>query len=208
MNATYDKNGIRIQKLPIQGVRVERVHGKEYCVAPRFYSVKDANLRTRGEWTVELHAKQVERSDGSAHEATVVKIALAPSRASIRMASLSRQSIMVQPANKGRYAGLPYAHITFREPQALGGKKTAGRGEKSLLPDWFRQRYARRIRLRETVQGKIQSDDDVGARLGRFHDIKQVVVFDSWDDAEFIKLFFIMRVFSADQGFSFTSAAG
>jgi len=205
VNATYDSGGILIERLPIDGVRIDRVHGKEYRVVPRFYSVKDSNLRTKGSWTVELHTKRVQKADGSSHEAIVVRIALAPRRAGNRMASLTRQSIMIQSATKGKYSGLPYAHITFREPQAFGGKRTAGRGEKDSLPSWFSERYRRRIRLRETVQGKVISDDVVGARLSKFHDVKQVITFDSWDDLEFIRLFFMMRVFAADQGFKFNA---
>lgn len=203
MSTTYNRDAITIRRLPIEGVRIDCVHGKEYRVEPRLYAVKDANLRTKGDWTVELHAKLVERRDGSAQEATVVRVALAPRRANVRIASLTRQSIMIIPATKGKYAGRPYAHVTFREPQVFGGKKTAGRGEKDALPEWFLRRYSRQIRLRETVQGKIQSDDGVGARLSKFHDVKQVVVFPEWDDMEFIRLFFMMRVFSAEQDFKF-----
>lgn len=199
---TYNPADVSIQKLPIKGVRTDRVHGKEYRVKPRFYAVNDRNLKVPGEWTVELHAKLVERNNGSAQEVTIVKVALAPLRTTIRMASLTRQSIMIVPATQGRYEGLPYAHVSFREVQSFGGRQTATRGEKDALPSWFPKSYARRLRLRATVQGKIQSDDIVGKRLGRFHDIKQVLVFDEWDDEEFIRFFFLLRVFSAEQGFT------
>jgi hypothetical protein len=205
VTAGYDRNRVSIEKLPIEGIRIDRIHGKQYRVAPRFYAVKDGNLRTKGTWTIELHAKPVERSDGSVHEATVVKVALAPRHASIRMASITRQSIMIVPATRGKYAGLPYAHVTFREPDAFGGKRTASKGDKNALPDWFVRHYGRRIRLRETVQGKIQSEDVVGARLSKFHDIKQVVAFDAWEDEQFIRLFFLMRIFSAERAFKFDS---
>lgn len=45
----------------------------------------------------------------------------------------------------------------------------------------------------------------MGQRLSKYHDIKQVIVFDDWNDEEFIRLFFMMRVFSADQEFEFRS---
>jgi hypothetical protein len=57
------------------------------------------------------------------------------------------------------------------------------------------------LRLRQTVQGKVQSQNETGKRLGRYHDIKQVIVFDGWVDEEFIKLLFAMRVFAAETGF-------
>lgn len=203
MEVQYDTGAIEISRVPIDGVRIDRVHGKSYRVAPRYYVVRDRNLRVRGAWVIELHTKQVTEPNGAVHEATVVKALLAPKTASKRMTSLTRQSIMFQPGRQGKYRGLPYAHITFREPDALGGKRTAGRGQKGALPTWFNRRYGRRTRLRETVQGKVISDDAVGQRLSKYHDIKQVVVLDEWDDEEFIRLFFMMRVFTSEQGYVF-----
>ena len=128
MEVQYDTDDIEISRLPIAGVRIDHVHGNSYRVAPRYYVVRDRNLHVRGAWVIELHTKKVEESSGAVHEATVVKVLLAPMTASKRMTSLTRQSIMFQPGREGRYRGLPYAHITFREPDALGGKRTAGRG--------------------------------------------------------------------------------
>jgi len=201
MTRSYESDCIAIERLSIEGVRIDRIHGNSYFVYPRLYSVRDDNLKAKGPWIVELHNKQVPNKDGTSHEATVVTISLAPKRASKHMASLTRQSIMVQPAGQGTYRGRPYAHVTFRDPEALGGKETAGRGEKDLLPAWFKRRYGRRLRLRRTVQGKVTSTHEVGKRLAKYHDIKQVVVFDDWQDEEFIKLFFAMRVFAAETGF-------
>jgi hypothetical protein len=121
------------------------------------------------------------------------------------MAMLTRQSNMLQPATKGKYAGRPYTHITFRDPGVFGGKRTADRGVKALLPEWFRRTYGRRIGLRQTAQGKVLSDDAVGQRLSKYNDIKQVIGFDYWNDEEFIRLFFMMSVFSADKEFEFRS---
>jgi hypothetical protein len=184
-------------------LRIDRVHGIEFRVKPRLYEVRDGNIKTRGSWFIELFPKQVANKDGVTHEALVISPFLAPSNASNRMAQLTRQSIMVQPATAGAYAGRPYAHITFREPGSWGGKRTAGRGEKESLPGWFLSLYKRKIRLRKTVQGKVQSDDEVGQRLSKFHDIKQVVVFDDWNDQDFVRFFMAMRVFSAERGFAF-----
>ena len=146
MDETYDPKRVLIEKLPLKGVRVDRVHGEEYLVAPRLYRVMDGNLRTPGEWTVELHKKFVERSSGDRQEVTIVRAAMAPLQTSIRMASLTRQSIMIVPAKKGRYEGRPYAHVSFRPTQTRGGRRTAARGEKEALPAWFSRLYGRRIR--------------------------------------------------------------
>ena len=199
----YQPELVSIEPVPIKGLRIDRVHGQEFRVKPRLYSVSDMNLKTRGLWTIELYPRQVANKDGVIHQALVVSAFLAPSNASNRMAQLTRQSIMIQPATQGAYAGRPYAHITFREPGSWGGKTTAGRGEKEKLPEWFLSLYKRRIRLRKTIQGKVQSDDAVGKRLSKFHDIKQVVVFDAWEDNQFILLYMSMRVFSAEIGFAF-----
>ena len=74
----YDKDAIEINRLPIAGVRIDRVHGNSYRVAPRYYVVRDRNLRVRGTWVIELHTKQVEECKGAVHEATVVKVELPP----------------------------------------------------------------------------------------------------------------------------------
>lgn len=203
MDVQYDNDAIVISRLAISGIRIDRVHGNSYRVEPRYYVVRDRNLCVRGAWVIELHTKQVEERNGAVHESTVVKVLLAPKTASKRMASLTRQSIMFQPGKEGRYRGLPYAHITFREPDVLGGKRTAGRGQKGALPSWFKRQYGRRTRLRVTVQGKVISYNVVGQRLSKYHDVKQVVVLDEWDDEEFIRLFFMMRVFSSEQGYVF-----
>ena len=201
---TYDPAKIDIELIPLKGARIDHVHGKEYRVKPRLYSVADGNLKTRGTWVTQLHDKKVRAKDGTIHEVTVVSVFLAPANSSKRMIAFTRQSIMVQIATVGRYRGLPYAHVTFRDPQQFGGKKTAGRGQRGELPAWFKKRYGRRMRLRKTVQGAVESDSEVGQRLGAFHDIKQVVVFPAWDDQEFIRYFFMMRVFSVENGYEFS----
>jgi hypothetical protein len=165
--------------------------------------VKDGNLKVLGNWMIELHKKLVERTSGDVQEVTIVRAAMAPPKASVRMASLTRQSIMIVPATKGHYKGYAYAHISFRPVQTRGGRRTAARGQKDALPGWFSRLYKRRIRLRETVQGKIQSNNVVGKRLSKFHDIKQVIIFDEWRDEDFIRFFFIVRVYAADLGFTF-----
>ena len=198
----YDPEKLEIEKCLIRGVRIDRVHGQEYRVKPRLYLVRDKNIPISGQWLVQLHEKHVVEGNGDSHKATVVSIMLAPLRANNRMTALTRQSIMIQPASKGKHVGKPYAHVTFRPPGEHGGKKTAVRGQKDYLPGWFLQRYKRRIRLRKTVKGKVQSDSTVGKRLGKYHDIKEVVVFAEWDDCEFVRYFFMMRVFSAFHGFS------
>ena len=200
---TYDPKAVEITTVPLKGALIERVHGKAYRIKPRFYAVSDGNLRTRGTWVAQIHDKKVRDKDGFIHDASVISVFLAPANASIRMISLTRQSIMVQPATVGRYAGRPYAHVTFRDPQQFGGKKTVGRGERDELPDWFMNSYGRRLRLRKTVQGAVESDSDFGQRMGAYHDIKQVVVFPDWDDEEFIRYFFMMRIFSVEQGYEF-----
>lgn len=203
----YDPKLVRIERLPLEGVRIDRVHGREYVVTPRYYLVRDKNLRVHGAWMIELHQKLVERNSGEVQEATIVRAAMAPTRASKRMAALTRQSIMIVPATQGAYAGRPYAHVSFRPPQAQGGRRTATRGQKDSLPDWFSRIYGRRVRLRSTVQGRIQSGTVVGKRLSKFHDIKQVVVFDEWSDDHFIRFFFVVRVYAADRGYAFEASA-
>lgn len=198
---SYDPNAVEITLLPIKGSCMERVHGQTYIVQPRLYSVSDKNLKTRGSWVAQVHEKRKVDQNGVTHESLVISIFLAPSNASHRMISLTRSSIMVQQAAVGRYAGKPYIHVTFRDPEGFGGKRTAGRGERTELPDWFMAHYSNRLRLRKTVQGAVQSDSEVGQRLATFHDIKQVVVFPYWDDEQFIRLFFLMRVFSVEQGY-------
>ena len=205
MTDRYDPKLVLIEKLPLRGVRVDRVHGKEYLISPRYYLVRDKNIGTPGDWTIELHKKLVERVNSDVQEVTIVRAAMAPPKASIRMASLTRQSIMIVPATRGRYQGRAYAHISFRPVQTHGGRRTAARGQKDALPDWFSRIYGRRIRLRATVQGKIRSDNVVGRRLSKFHDMKQVVTFDEWRDEDFIRFFFVVRVYAADLGFTFES---
>ncbi|MGD9597154.1 MAG: hypothetical protein AB7G76_09545 [Steroidobacteraceae bacterium] len=206
MSKAYDPAKLSIRSIPLNGVRIDRVHGKEYRVEPRFYGVVDKNLATGGEWIVELHRKLVARSSGEVQDALIVRPALAPRRASSKMVSLTRQSIMIVPATKGKYEGRPYAHISFRQAQSFGGRRTASRGEKDALPEWFLEHYKRKLRLRATVQGKIHSDDAVGIRLSKFHDAKQVLIFDEWKDEDFIRFFFIVRVYANDQGFTFESS--
>ena len=198
----YDPSKLEIEQCSIRGVRIDRVHGQEYRVKPRLYLVREKNLPIGGQWLVQLHEKHVVEGTGDLHKATIVSLMLAPLRASNRMTALTRQSIMIQPASSGKHVGKPYAHITFRPPGQRGGKKTAVRGQKDHLPGWFLQRYKRKIRLRRTVKGNVQSDSNVGKRLGKYHDIKEVVVFDEWDDVEFVRYFFMMRIFSAFHGFS------
>lgn len=207
MREPYEPSKVVIERLALKGVRVDRVHGKEYLVAPRYYRVKDGNLKRSGEWTIELHKKFVERSSGTVQEVTIAKALVAPLNSSLRMASLTRQSIMIVPATKGTYRGKPYAHVSFRPVQTLGGRRTALRGQKGALPEWFHRLYGRRIRLRATVQGKIESESAVGRRLSKFHDIKQVVVFDSWNDEDFIRFLFVVRIYAADLGFTYESQA-
>jgi len=193
---------LEIEECSVRGARIDRVHGKEYRVKPRLYLVRDKNIPISGQWLVQLHEKHVVEGSGDSHKATIVSIMLAPLRANNRMTGLTRQSIMIQPASEGKHAGKPYAHVTFRPPGQHGGKKTAVKGQKDNLPAWFLRRYKRKIRLRRTVMGKVQSESSVGKRLGKYHDIKEVVVFDEWDDFEFIQYFFMMRVFSAFLGFN------
>jgi hypothetical protein len=204
---TYEPRKVSVERLTLKGVRVDRVHGKEYLVAPRYYRVKDGNLKASGDWTIELHRKLVERSSGTEQEVTIVRALMAPLRSSVRMASLTRQSIMIVPATKGAYRERPYAHVSFRPVQTQGGRRTASRGQKGTLPEWFQRIYGRRIRLRATVQGKIESESAVGRRLSKFHDIKQVVVFDDWIDEDFIRFFFVVRIYAADLGFTYESQA-
>jgi len=203
MISSYDFTQLEITPLLMTGSRIDRVHGKEYMVVPRFYEVRDRNLKGNGKWIVEIHPKRVEEKNGGEHEALVLTPSLAPPRASRRMAMLTRQSIMIQAGIKGNHKGKPYAHVSFRPAEGVGGRKTAGRGQKDSLPSWFPARYRRMMRLRQTVQGKVISDDPVGKRLGHYHDIKQVVVFKEWDDQEFIRYFFSVRVFSALSDFAF-----
>ena len=201
-NADYDSTMLEIEECSVRGVRIDRVHGKEYRVKPRLYLVRDKNIPISGQWLVQLHEKHVVEGSGDSHKATIVSIMLAPLRANNRMTGLTRQSIMIQPASEGKHAGKPYAHVTFRPPGQHGGKKTAVKGQKDNLPAWFLRRYKRKIRLRRTVMGNVQSESSVGKRLGKYHDIKEVVVFDEWDDFEFVRYFFMMRVFSAFLGFN------
>lgn len=206
MSNAYDPAQLSIRSIPLSGVRIDRVHGKEYRVEPRFYGVVDKNLTTGGEWIIELHRKLVARSSGEVQEVLIVRPALAPRRASSKMVSLTRQSIMIVPATRGKYEKRPYAHVSFRQAQSFGGRRTASRGQKNALPNWFLKLYKRRLRLRATVQGKIHSDDVVGIRLSKFHDAKQVLVFDEWNDEDFIRFFFVVRVYANDQGFTFDSS--
>jgi hypothetical protein len=199
----YDNKKLQIRDCPIKGVRVDRVHGKSYKVKPRFYFVKDGNLPVKGEWLFQIHPKKVVDRSGREYEATILSIFLAPRTATNKMINLTRQSITVQSAGMGSFKGRPYAHVTFRPLEGQGGKKTASRGQKDSLPAWFKSRYGRMLKLRRTVQGQVQSEHEVGRRLGKYHDTKQVVVFKSWDDHEFIRYFFLMRVLSAYEGFDF-----
>ncbi len=195
-------DAVEIEPLDLKGARVEHVHGKEYKIMPRYFRVMDGNLKAKGPWIMELSEKLVEEKDGRLHEATVVSVMLAPTRASTRMTGLTRQSITVQPGKKGRYKNLPHVHVTFREPNSKESKKTAGRGEREYLPKWLFAEFHNRLRLRETVQGKVKMKKK-HSHLGKSHDVKQVIVFPKWDDQEFIRLFFMMRVFTADQGYGF-----
>ena len=190
---SYDFDKVFISACDLKGAMIERVHGKQARIKPRFYRVRDNNLKTRGEWIVQLHEKKIEEKSGGKHHAKT------------EMVLLTRQSIMIQEGKIGKYKGKPYAHITFRKPGQRGGKKTAGRGQKDELPRWFMDRYKRKMKLRSTVQGKVTSEFEAGKRLGKFHDIKQVVVFKDWDDEELIRYFFIMRVFSVEQGYELSS---
>lgn len=55
MKQVYDPASIEIWQLDLIGTRINRVHGKEFRVRPRFYSVRDKNLHNPGTWIVELH---------------------------------------------------------------------------------------------------------------------------------------------------------
>ena len=77
-SADYDIQKVEIEECTITGVRIDRVHGQDYRVKPRLYLVRDGNLRTRGQWTVQLHPKWIAEKNGGSHEATVVSIFLAP----------------------------------------------------------------------------------------------------------------------------------
>lgn len=201
----YDPTLVSIEKLAISGTRVERVHGEEYVVTPRFYSVCDRNLSRKGAWLLELYEKLLSRAHGDDQRVTIVTAALAPADSPPRMASLTRQSIMIVPGMLGKYRGMPYAHVSFREAQSFGGRRTAVRGGKDVLPEWFLERYSRRLRLRKTVQGRVQSDHKAVKHLTKYHDNKQVVVFDAWDDEQFIRLFLLTRIYAADKGFKLAS---
>ena len=200
MRRKYVVEDVEITRLPIEGLRIDRIFQGEYKVAPRLYSVIDRNLKAKGPWVVELFERRVQERTGRTHVARVLSVALAPKRASKRMVSLTRQSILSQPAKKRPFTGKPYVHVTFRDPQAFGGKETAARGERELLPSWL-DHYQSRLRLRETVQGKVKSRTKVGRTLGGVHDSKQVIVLKDNSDEELIRLFFAMRVFSAEKGF-------
>lgn len=89
----YQPELVSIEQVPIKGLRIDRVHGNEFRVKPRLYTVSDTNLKTRGLWTIELYPKQITNKDGLTHKALVVSAFPAPSSASNRMAQLTRQSI-------------------------------------------------------------------------------------------------------------------
>jgi len=121
------------------------------------------------------------------------------------MIGLTRRSIMVQGCSVGQYKGRPCCHLSFRPLNQPGGRKTLSRGQRDQLPPWIKRLYGRRVRLRRTVQGRATSTTDFGKRMVRYHDKRQVVVFNEWDDAEFIRYFFVLRVFSEFQGYTFGS---
>ena len=60
MISSYDFTQLEITPLLMTGSRIDRVHGKEYMVVPRFYEVRDRNLKGNGKWIVEIHPKRVE----------------------------------------------------------------------------------------------------------------------------------------------------
>ncbi len=56
---SYDFNKVDILACDLKGAMIERVHGNQVRIKPRFYRVRDGNLKTRGEWVVQLHEKKV-----------------------------------------------------------------------------------------------------------------------------------------------------
>lgn len=203
MKRKYDANAISIRPLPIKGQRIDRVRGSEYRSTVRLYAVRDENLTAKGDWIVEVAEKQARKRQGQSRARLALKVFLAPGSATRHMTLLTRHSIIVLASEVARYRDRPHVHVTFRPVGAQGGKRTAKKAERELLPPWFLKHYKSRLRLRETVQGKVTSEHESGRRLGKFHDSKQVVVFRDWDEVEFIKLLFVMRVFAADQGFEY-----
>lgn len=189
----------------IAGLRIDRAHGKNSVVKPRIYEVRDGNMPFKGAWYVQMMPKWVETKARASkeREALVISVFTVPTGVQRSMVGLTRRSIMIQGCSVGQYKGRPYAHLSFRPLNQHGGKKTLRRGQRDQLPPWIQSLYGRRIRLRRTVQGKATSDKAFGKKMGKFIDKKQVIIFDRWDDAEFIRYFFALRVFSEFMGYTF-----
>lgn len=206
--AQYAPRKVTVKDTGVTGLRIDRAHGKNSLVKPRIYEVKDANMPYKGAWYVQIMPKWVETKAKASkeREALVVSVFAVPVGVRQAMVGLTRRSIMVQGCSVGQYKGRPYCHLSFRPLNQHGGKRTLSRGQRDQLPPWIKRLYGRRVRLRRTVQGRATSDKAFGRKMAKHIDRKQVIIFDRWDDAEFIRYFFVLRVFSEYQGYTFGSS--
>jgi len=201
---------VTVRDTGITGLRIDRAHSKNTVVKPRIYEVRDANMPFKGAWYMQVMPKWVETKAKASkeREALVLSVFAVPTGVRRAMIGLTRRSIMVQGCSAGQYKGRPYCHLSFRPLNQHGGKKTLSKGQRDKLPPWITSLYGRRIRLRKTVQGKATSDKKEGKRLAKVHDRKQVIIFDRWDDVEFIRYFFALRVFSEFKGYALGDEEG
>lgn len=153
------------------------VSGEEYE-----YKVKDGNFPTLNEW------KFVVRVPSGDSKSIVVQPTLVPGKKV--WAGIERRSIVWNPATINPHKKKVYCKVNLAVPTKVQNKVGLARGERYLLPPWFKK-LRHRLRLKGTVTTTKAYDDKA-----------QVLLASKQNHVEMIRSFFALKVWVLEEGYS------
>jgi hypothetical protein len=146
------------------------------------YEVKDGNFSTLNEWEFVV---RVPTGDSRS-------IIVQPTRVPAKKvwADIERRSIVWRPATLNPYKKKVYCKVTLSDPTEKQNKVGLARGERDLLPPWFKK-LRHRLRLKGTVT--TSNAPDLNA---------QILLSSKANHAEMIRSFFALKVWVLQEGWS------
>ena len=181
MKQSYKTKKLQIEQQD-EKISSWRFAGRVVKGTEHVYSVKDENFSSLNNWTFAVRVPR------KANANIVVQPVWAPGKKV--WAGLDYKAVVLVRAKKNRFKSRVYCKLNLADPSHEKTKLGTHRGDRDALPKWF-QPFRWRMRLKKTVTTTRGSDANA-----------QVVFMNRDDHPTMIKLYFALKVWVMEEGFS------